>query len=82
MHNYLKTKKIHIMNLFERLTPEAKQKIENLEEFFPSIYQMVTQDLKENQTYLNLKYHTIINLYTYNVVKGQDILEINKLFND
>ena len=60
------------MNLYDRLKPEVKEKIDNHE--YDSIARSIFEELEIKKVEIDLTFNTVFNLY---FILGENILEIN-----
>lgn len=55
-------------NLLERLTPEAREKLNAINEQYPDTYNMLVRHLEAEENYFDLKWITIDILMTHKVL--------------
>jgi hypothetical protein len=67
-------------NLLERLTDEARQDLEQIKNDYPQSYELIHSEFNLKNSYLDLKYITILNLQNFGIAKGQSMLNIDLLF--
>jgi hypothetical protein len=69
------------MNLLEKLNPEHLEMLKAAEIEYPSTIKNLIAALENNNHFLDLTYHNILNLYMYLDLKDYTITSVEKLFN-
>lgn len=67
-------------NLYTRLKPEYKAKLEEQAIQYPAAIQAAINELKQEQSVLDLRYGTAMSLQMYLGLKSADITQILNLF--
>lgn len=64
------------------MKPEPLAKLNKEAAKYPTTFEYVISDLKAHNNILDLKYNTILHLYSYEIVKNLNFTTISNLFND
>ena len=67
-------------NLYQRLKPEYKAKLDDQAIQYPNAIKAAVNELKQEQSVLDLRYGTAMSLQMYLKLKSADITEILNLF--
>jgi hypothetical protein len=70
----------NMSNLFDRLKPEYKAKLEEEAKFYPAAIPAIIEELKQESSILDLRYGTVGSLALYLNLKNSGITEIVNLF--
>jgi hypothetical protein len=67
-------------NLYDRLKPEYKAKLEEEAEFYPNSIRAIEQELKRTTSFIDLKYGTVFELSNFLILYNYDLSTIDNLF--
>jgi hypothetical protein len=67
-------------NLYDRLKPEFKAKLEEQSDYYPNAIKSIYQELKITSSFIDLKYGTVFELSNFLNIGKYDVTTIYNLF--
>ena len=69
-------------NLYSRMKPEIMAKFNEESKKYPTTFMYLESDLKNTNNTLDLKYSTVVTLYTHDIIESANLHILLNIFNN